>query len=704
MSKPLIIVESPAKTKTLKNFLGGNYDIEASLGHVRDLPKKGLGVDIAHRFKPEYVPIPERKSVLSHLKGAAAKAERVYLATDPDREGEAIAWHLVQALKLTGAKRITFNEITRGAVKEALEHPRDVDENLFSAQQARRILDRLVGYKLSPLLCDKVKSHLSAGRVQSVAVRLICDRQREIDDFKPEEYWSITARLTKLDEDRPFAAKLIEKDGKKLELHSEAEANQALGDLEGATYTVADVKERDEKRHPSAPFTTSTLQQEAARKLRFSNKMTMGVAQDLYEGIGLGAEGSVGLITYMRTDSARVAGEAIAEARKFIQSEFGKDYLPSSPRQYKSKKSAQDAHEAIRPTSVRRRPEDIEKFLTREQFKLYKLVWQRFLASQMESATLHVTTANIAAKNYTFRVTSSVVKFPGFMTIYTEGIDNGGEEDERQVLPKLSKGEALRLLELIPEQHFTEPPPRYNQATLVKALEEKGIGRPSTYAAIISTIQDRKYVLLEDRKFAPTELGFTVTDLLVKHFPDVMDVEFTAGVETKLDDIEEGNLDWVRVLGEFWEPFSVSLEEARANMEKVKKPPQESGELCPNCGRPLVIRESRYGQFLGCSGYPKCKTIVSVPRSAGVKCPVEGCDGEIVERRSKRGKVFYGCSRYPKCDFVSWDKPVDRRCPECNSMLVERQWRGRPQGVKCMNEQCRYKEAPAHVEEEAMVS
>ncbi|HUV04840.1 MAG TPA: type I DNA topoisomerase [Armatimonadota bacterium] len=787
MSKSLIIVESPAKTKTLKTFLGDEYRIEASMGHVCDLPKKNLGVDVAQGFKPKYVPIPERKSVLSHLKDAAAEAKQVYLATDPDREGEAIAWHLVQALKLDGAKRISFNEITRSAVREALEHPRDVDENLFSAQQARRILDRLVGYKLSPLLWSKVKKYLSAGRVQSVTVRLICDREREIQAFVPEEYWSITAELTKLTELKPFSAKLIEKDGKKIKPASEAETNDILRDLEGATYTVADVKERDEKRHPHAPFTTSTLQQEAARKLKFSNKMTMGVAQDLYEGIGLGAEGSVGLITYMRTDSARVAGEAIAEARKFIQAEFGKDYLPASPRQYKSKKSAQDAHEAIRPTSVFRKPEDVEKFLTSEQFKLYKLIWQRFLASQMESATLHITTANIAAENYTFRATSSVVKFPGFMTLYIEGIDNGGEEDERQVLPELSKGEALRLLELIPKQHFTEPPPRYTQATLVKALEEKGIGRPSTYAAIISTIQDRKYARLDDRKFMPTELGFTVTDLLVKHFPDVMDVEFTAGVETKLDDIEEGDLDWVKVLSEFWEPFHASLEDAQANMETVKKPPQETGEMCPDCGRPLVIRESKYGQFLGCSGYPdckkvvsknlgescpvpgcsgrlveaksgspryrcsnypvcgyvtrakagpfaenekaqtvqpgtetdqtcpkcgrplvlrmgkygeflgcsgypKCRTIVNVRKSVGVACPVEGCDGEIVERRSKKGRTFYGCSRYPQCKFASWDKPLDRRCPRCGSLLVEERRNGRVQAVKCIGRQCMYRE------------
>ena len=701
MSKPLIIVESPAKTRTLKNFLGGEYDIEASIGHVRDLPKKELGVDVANRFKPTYVSIPERKKVLSHLRKIAREAEYVYLATDPDREGEAIAWHLVQALKLRGAKRIAFNEITRRAVREALEHPRDLDKKLFHAQQARRILDRLVGYKLSPLLWSKVKKYLSAGRVQSVVVRLICDREREIEAFVPEEYWTITAQLAKMDDDKAFGAKLVEKDGEKIGLGSEGEAKQALSDLEGASYSVAEVKEREQKRHPAAPFITSTLQQEASRKLRFSNKKTMKVAQDLYEGIDLGGEGHVGLITYMRTDSVRVAGEAIAQAREFIQAEYGKDYLPDSPRQYKSRKSAQDAHEAIRPTSVFRKPEDLEKHLSKDQSRLYRLVWQRFLASQMEEALLRVVTVDIAAKNYIFRATSSVVKFPGFMILYTEGRDDG-KQGEDLALPELSKGELLRLLELIPEQRFTEPPPRYTQATLVKTLEEKGVGRPSTYATIISTVQDRKYVVLENRKFMPTELGFTVTDLLVKHFPDVMDVEFTAGVETKLDDIEGGDLDWVKVLKEFWEPFHESLEDAKAHMEKVKKPAKESGEMCPKCGRPLLIRDGRYGEFLGCSGYPECKTVV--PKTIGIKCPMDGCDGEISELRSKKGNTFYGCTNYPKCTFVSSDRPIDRRCPQCGSLMVDRKWHGRPQGVRCTNEQCDYKESPVEEQDGAAVS
>ena len=680
MAKPLIIVESPAKTRTLKAFLRNEYEVEASMGHVRDLPKHDLGVDTAHSFKPTYVTIPERRTVLSKLEAAASKADQVYLATDPDREGEAIAWHLVQALGLKGAKRIAFNEITRRAVEEALDHPHDLDEQLVDAQQARRVLDRLVGYKLSPLLWSKVKKNLSAGRVQSVAVRLICDREREIQAFVSEEYWSITAELTKLDEQKPFFAKLVEKDDKKLKPSSEDETNQILADLEGATYGVKDVTERAQKRNPAAPFITSTLQQEASRKLGFSNKKTMSTAQSLYEGIELGGEGHVGLITYMRTDSTRVAGEAIAQAREFIESEYGKNYLPSSPRQYKSKKSAQDAHEAIRPTSVFRKPDDLSGHLTKDQWALYKLIWQRFLASQMESASLKLTTADIAAKEYVFRATSTSVTFPGFMTLYTEGRDNGNgdEEGENRQLPKLGKGEVLRLLGLVPKQHWTEPPPRYNQATLVKTLEEKGIGRPSTYASIISTIQDREYVILHERKFMPTELGFTVTDLLVKHFPDVMDVQFTAGMETKLDKIEEGDLDWVNVLSEFWGPFQSSLESAKEHMESVKKPPRETDEKCPNCGKPLVIREGRFGPFLSCSGYPKCKTVVS--KGLGEPCPMPGCGGTMVESGGRN----YKCSNAPSCAYTSRANGdengesasgavTDQVCPNCGKPLVIRE-------------------------------
>lgn len=793
MGKSLIIVESPAKTRTLKNFLGKDYQVEASMGHVRDLPKKELGVDVEHDFKPSYTAIPERKDIIKRLKDAASNADTVYLATDPDREGEAIAWHLDQALNLKDARRITFNEITRNAVQEALRHPHDVNGRLVDAQQARRVLDRLVGYKLSPLLWSKVKKNLSAGRVQSVSVRLITDREREILAFVPEEYWSLTARLAKQDEEKTFNAKLIEKKvenkSEKVKVENEDQAKSILSDLEGATWVVADVKEREQKRNPAPPFITSTLQQEASRKLGFSNKKTMTVAQMLYEGIDLGPEGHVGLITYMRSDSTRIAQEAVEEARGYILEAYGKEYLPPAPRQYKSRKSAQEAHEAIRPTSVHRKPEDLESLLSKDQFRLYKLIWQRFLACQMESAALNVVTVDISAKNYTFRATGSTVKFPGFTALYTEGRDNGkDEDDENQLLPKLTKDELLRLLELIPKQHFTEPPPRYTEATLVKALEEKGIGRPSTYASIISTIQDREYVILSERKFRPTDLGCTVTDLLVKHFPDILDVTFTAGIEDKLDEIEEGKLDWVKLMREFWGPFEHELAEARENMERIKKTAIETEEACPNCGKPLFIRESKYGQFLGCSGYPKCKTIVNknlgeacpapgcggtiieespgslkyrcsneectfvsrgkaengrresapapevtdqvcpkcgkplvkragkygeflgcsgypkcktiinIPKPSGVKCPKPGCDGDVMEKRSKRGMPFYGCSKYPECDYVSWDRPLDRRCPKCDSMLVEKQFRGRPQGVKCTAEGCDYKEAAPSAE------
>ena len=790
MAKSLIIVESPAKTRTLKGFLGKDFQVEASMGHVRDLPARELAVDVDNGFEPKYATIPERKDVLKRLGDAASKADTVYLATDPDREGEAIAWHLEQALRLKGARRITFNEITRTAVQEALRHPHELDAHLVDAQQARRVLDRLVGYKLSPLLWSKVKKGLSAGRVQSVAVRLICDREREIEAFVPEEYWSLTARLTKQEEDKPFNAKLIEEKGQKIKVGNEEQAKSILADLEGASWVVADVKEREQKRNPAPPFITSTLQQEASRKLGFSNKKTMTVAQMLYEGIELGSEGHVGLITYMRTDSTRIAQEAVHEAREYILQTYGGEYLPDAPRAYRSRKSAQEAHEAIRPTSVARRPEDLESVLSKDQFRLYKLIWQRFLACQMESAVLNVVTVDISAGDYTFRATGSTVKFPGFTVLYTEGKDNGkDEEDENQLLPTLAKDELLRLLDLIPKQHFTEPPPRYTEATLVKALEEKGIGRPSTYASIISTIQDREYVILAERKFRPTDLGCSVNNLLVKHFPGIMDVTFTAGIEDKLDEIEEGNLRWPVLMSEFYGPFEQALIEAKANMESLKKAPVPTDEVCPNCGKPVVIREGKYGQFLSCSGFPKCKTVINkklgdpcpVPGCGGVlveespgsanytcdnsectfatrgraengngqpaevtdqkcpkcgkplvkrqgkygeflgcsaypkcktiinirkegepdgpaiPCPVEGCSGRVVQKFSKRGP-FYGCDRYPDCKYIHPGKPVDRKCPTCGGMLVEKEFRGKPQGVKCIAEGCDYKEAAPQAE------
>lgn len=693
MAKSLIIVESPAKTKTLKNFLGSNYTVEASMGHVRDLPKSRLGVDIEHNFNPQYVSIPERRDVIKKLKEAAKKADVVYLASDPDREGEAIAWHLQEVLKLDDkARRIQFNEITKSAVEEGLRNAHSVNIDLVNAQQARRVLDRLVGYKLSPLLWRKVKKNLSAGRVQSVAVRLICDREREIMAFVPVEYWSITATLTPKPKEHLFQAKLIQRAGEKIEIHNQQEADAILKALEGAEYKVANIRKNEKRRNPSAPFITSTLQQEASRKLGFSARRTMMVAQQLYEGIELGGEGSVGLITYMRTDSTRVAKEAQDEAREYITATYGPSYIPEKPRQV-ARKGAQDAHEAIRPTSVLRHPDEIKKYLNNDQNRLYKLIWQRFVASQMAPAVFDVVSVDISAVDLMFRATGSTVKFQGFMKVYTEGKDDDKvvADEEQPPLPEMTEGEVLDLRKLDPEQHFTEPPPRYTEATLVRALEEKGIGRPSTYATIISTIQDRKYVELIEKKFRPTELGFIVTDQLVKHFPEIMSVEFTAEIENKLDTVEEGELNWVQLLSEFYGPFEQDLEKAQEQMERVKIEPKESDQVCPNCGRKMLIREGRFGEFLGCAGYPECKTTMPITKKVEVACPKCG-EGEILEKKSRKGKIFYGCSRYPDCDFVSWDKPVDKRCPECNSLLGERRFRGRLIGYRCTNPECNYQQ------------
>lgn len=693
MAKALIIVESPAKTKTLKNFLGSGYSIEASMGHVRDLPKSKLGVDIEDNFKPEYVSIPERRDVIKKLKEAVKSADVVYLASDPDREGEAIAWHLREALKLDSARRIQFNEITETAVKEALQNAHDINIDLVNAQQARRVLDRLVGYKLSPLLWRKIKRNLSAGRVQSVAVRLICDREREILAFVPVEYWSITATLSPKEKEHLFDAKLIQRVGEKLEIHNQREADDILKALEDAEYKVANVRKSEKRRNPSPPFITSTLQQEASRKLGYGARRTMMIAQQLYEGIELGEAGSVGLITYMRTDSTRVAKEAQEEAREYITANYGNSYIPEKPRQV-ARKGAQDAHEAIRPTSVKRHPDEIKKYLNNDQYRLYKLIWQRFVASQMSPAVFDVVSVDISAVDMLFRATGSTIKFQGFMKVYTEGKDDAKvvTDEEMPPLPELVTGQVLDLRKLNPEQHFTEPPPRYTEATLVKALEEKGIGRPSTYATIISTIQDRKYVDLTEKKFHPTELGFIVTDQLVKHFPEIMDVEFTAGVETKLDNVEEGNLDWVKLLSDFYGPFEKSLDAAQENMERVKIQPKESDVVCPNCGKKMLIREGRFGEFLGCAGYPECKTTMPITKPVDVKCPLCG-EGDIVEKKSRKGKIFYGCNRYPECTFVSWDKPTNKHCPKCNGLLGERRFRGRLIGYRCTNPDCDYQQA-----------
>jgi DNA topoisomerase I len=690
MSKSLIIVESPAKIKTLKNFLGADYLIEASMGHVRDLPKTKLGVDPEKNFEPEYLNIPDRKAVITKLKKAAKEVDTIYLASDPDREGEAIAWHLQEVLKAKDAKRIRFNEITSSAVTESLKHAQTLNMDLVNAQQARRVLDRLVGYKLSPLLWKKIKRNLSAGRVQSVAVRLICEREREILAFIPVEYWSIEADLTPTDKAHSFRAKLASCDGKKCEIANKEQADKILAALEGAKYKVESIKKTQKRRNAPVPFITSTLQQEASRKLNFGARKTMTVAQQLYEGVELGEKGSVGLITYMRTDSTRIAKEAQDEARNYIAANFGSGYAPATARQV-SKKGAQDAHEAIRPTSVFRHPDAIKEFLSYDQARLYKLIWQRFLASQMSPAVFDVVTVDISANKMTFRATGSTVKFAGFMKVYTEGKDEDKIKDEEELppLPEMKEGETLKLISLIPDQHFTEPPPRFSEATLVKALEEDGIGRPSTYAAIISTIQDRKYVALEAKRFIPTELGFVVNDQLVKHFPDILNVEFTAGVESNLDKVEEGKLNWVKLLRDFYTPFDKDLQEASEKMERVKMQPKESDQKCPNCGKVLLIREGRFGEFLGCSGYPDCKTTMPLTKKIEIKCPV--ClDGDIVEKISKKKKVFYGCSKYPDCAFVTWLKPTSKRCPQCDSLLGEKRFKGRLVGYGCTNTDCDY--------------
>ncbi len=735
MAKKLIIVESPAKTKTLKGFLGSDYQIEASMGHVRDLPEKKLSIDIEHDFAPTYVVIPERQEVVAKLRAAAKNASEVYLASDPDREGEAISWHLQEALGLRNPRRIQFNEITKSAVQAALLNSRSIDMDRVNAQQARRELDRIVGYKISPILSKKVRPRLSAGRVQSVAVRLIADREREILAFKPVEYWSVTASLTPDTAKNKFDAALTERDGKKLEIPNKASADQILTDLDGAEYRVKSVKRSEKRRNPAPPFITSTLQQEASRKLGFDAKRTMRVAQQLYEGVEVPGEGHVGLITYMRTDSTRIADEAQQAARDLIVQTYGPKYAPAAAKQYKKGGAAQDAHEAIRPTDVSRLPERVAQSLSSEQQRLYKLIWQRFVASQMAPAVFDVVTVDISARNYTFRATGSTMKFDGFLRVYNEGKDdpNKIEDEEKQPLPPLTEAQMLKLLALTPKQHFTEPPPRFTEATLVKALEEKGIGRPSTYAAIIATIQDRQYVELSEKRFRPTELGTTVNDLLVKHFPNILDVTFTAGMETQLDAVAEGKEDWVQMMRRWYDPFAESVTKAGAEMENLKVPPREAGQDCPTCGKPMVIRSSRYGEFISCSDYPKCKTIVrpEAEKSEGecpkcgkpmveragrfgkfiactdypeckttkqvsavkVEVPCPKCGGEVVQKRSKKGATFFGCANYPGCDFVAWGKPVGRPCPKCESPLVENTFRGgRVVGIKCNNSECDYKE------------
>lgn len=695
MADTLVIVESPAKAKTIGKYLGSKYIVKASMGHIRDLPKSQLGVEIEQHFQPRYITIRGKGSVLKELKDAAKKVKKIYLAADPDREGEAIAWHLAYYLDLDEKEpcRVVFNEITKQAVKDAFKTPRTINTDLVNAQQARRILDRLVGYQISPLLWKKVKKGLSAGRVQSVACKLVIDRENEINAFIPEEYWSITAHLTA--EQKPLEAKFYSLNGEKLELHSEADVQKVLAAMDNQSFTVLDVKEKERLRHPSPPFITSSLQQEAARKLNFRAAKTMSVAQQLYEGIDLGKEGTVGLITYMRTDSTRISPVAQEEAKQFILEKYGDAFVPESPRVYGKKNSnAQDAHEGIRPSSVLRIPDEIKSYLSRDQYRLYKLIWERFVSSQMTSAILDTMTVEIGAGAAVFRAVGSKLKFPGFMKVYVEGNDDGSTEEEK-LLPPLDKGDALSSQSIEPKQHFTQPPPRYTEARLVRTLEELGIGRPSTYAPTLETIQKRGYVAIEEKKFVPTELGELIIQLMVEFFPEILDVEFTAHMEDELDQVEEGQEDWVRVLDTFYETFEKRLKVAEEEMKEVEIQDEVSDELCEKCGKPLVYKMGRFGKFLACSGFPDCRNTKPIVKDIGVTCPK--CNtGSVVERRSKKGRIFYGCDRYPECDFISWDKPAARPCPSCGSLMVEKRNKN---GVFYHCTACTHKE---EVAEEAM--
>ncbi len=808
MAKSLVIVESPAKAKTINKYLGKQYVVKASLGHVKDLPKRDLAVDVDNGFRPQYEVIEGKKKLMQELRDAAKKVENVYLAADPDREGEAICWHLQEELKAKKSEkrktedgndgpkffRVMFNEITKKSIEKAFETPAQVNINLVDAQQARRVLDRLVGYKISPLLWDKVRRGLSAGRVQTVAVRVIVEREREIRAFVKQEYWTLDVNLA-AKKTPYFDARLFRKGEEAPEIPNQEVSDALVADLEGAKYIVKSVGTKEKRRNPVAPFITSTLQQESSRKLRFSVKRTMMLAQQLYEGVELGAEGAVGLITYMRTDSTRVSDDAITEARELIGTKFGAQYVPAAPNTYKSKKDAQDAHEAVRPTSAMRTPDDVAKFLAEDQLKLYRLIWNRFIASQMNPAIFDQTTIDVNANGvsgteYTFRATGSVEKFNGFLAVYEEGKDQKDEEDDelKHKLPAVTAGEELKLRAMKPEQHFTEPPPRYTEATLVKKLESDGVGRPSTYASILSTIQEREYVTKEGGKFRPTELGMVVTDLLLESFNDIFDVRYTARMEQDLDEIEDGKLDWREAMGDFYERFMKDLGNAEEHMTNIKRmekptdltcdkcgkplvikwgkhgsflactgypectytreltvdlPDVEKGDLgeqgeeeyCQNCGRPMVLKKGRFGTFYACTGYPDCKTTKQIggaqkkadvqldekcpqcgnnlvqkygrfgeftacsnypgckyvkQKTIGVKCP-ECSEGEVVERRSKRGKTFYGCNRYPDCDFVAWARPVAEKCPDCgNPYLVEKYLKAGA-FLQCPASGCKYK-------------
>jgi DNA topoisomerase-1 len=686
VSKALVIVESPAKAKTIEKFLGKNYTVKASMGHLRDLPKSQFGVDVDNNFTPKYINIRGKGDIIKSLKNAAKAADTVYLASDPDREGEAIAWHLSHILNIPEDKacRIEFNEITKTTIQNAVKKPRPINMERVDAQQARRLLDRIVGYQLSPLLWRKVRKGLSAGRVQSVAVGIICDREKEIQAFVSEEYWTVVARLRGLPKTALFDAQLILIDGKKAKIDNEDQANTIKEELEKAEFAVTDVKRRERRRNPAAPFITSSLQQESSRKLGFTSRKTMMVAQQLYEGLELGSSGPVGLITYMRTDSVRLAESAQQDARSYVTSIYGENYLPEKSPVYSTKKS-QDAHEAIRPTSLEFPPSKLTKYLSRDQLRLYTLIWERFIASQMAAAIYDTLTVDIAANRFALRATGSTVKFPGFMAIYTESKDE--EEKEKDItLPELTVGEKLKANKITPKQHFTEPPPRYTEASLVKVLEEKGIGRPSTYSPIIETILARGYVIRVEKRFQPTELGFVVLDLLKQYFKAIVDVEFTANMENSLDEIADGKGSRVGLLREFYNWFAVDLEHAEKEIGHVELPIEVSDVPCENCGKFMVVKHGRYGDFLACPGFPECRNTKPILKETGVQCPK--CAGNIVERRTKRSKTFYGCKNYPTCDFMTWDIPLKENCPTCGAFMLRHNLKNGRFSTLCSNEAC----------------
>lgn len=746
MKKSLVIVESPTKAKTIGKYLGKEFQVIASVGHIRDLPTKKLGVDVKKKFKPTYEIIKGKDKVIESIKTAAKKAEKIFLAPDPDREGEAIAWHIAEELKSEKkkVKRILFNEITKKAVAEAMKHPMEIDQRKCESQQARRILDRLVGYQISPLLWDKVKRGLSAGRVQSVALKMVVNREKEIESFKPEEYWSVEAEL--LAQAGPFWAKLAKKNKEKIQIGNQQQSNEICAELKGQKFEIAKIEKTERKRNPLAPFITSRLQQEGSRKLRFSAKKTMMLAQQLYEGVDLGEAGMAGLITYMRTDSTRIGGDAIKDVQAYIKENFGPKYLPSEPVIYKTKKSAQDAHEAIRPTNLEYSPKFVKEFLSPDQYKLYVLIWNRFVACQMVPAIYDQTSVEIKAGPYELRASGSILKFDGYTAVYEESKDEDAvdEDEAKEKLPPLNEGEVLKLKELKPEQHFTQPPPRYTDASLIRDLEEKGIGRPSTYAAILSTIVDKEYAAKDQSgRFAPTDLGKIVTELLVENFTEIMDEEFTASMEDQLDLIEEGKKGWVETLTAFYGPFKKTLDTAKEKMRNIKaqaiptehncpkcsaqmvikwgrngqflacsnypdckstaefektadgkieiRKAETTSEVCEKCGSPMAVKFGRFGKFLACTAYPECKTTKAI--SLGVKCPKDTCGGEVTARVSRRGRAFYGCTKYPKCDFVSWDKPLNRPCPTCkNPYLVEKYTKKKGAFIKCGNKECEYTE------------